>query len=197
MPIGDLNRVLAGFSGSDPQRLFHRRDKDFTVTDLACVGSLSDFFHDLLDPFGLHDDLDLYFRNEIDNILCAAVNFLVSFLAPVAFHFGNGHALYADFIQRFFDIIQLERLDDCIYFLHLLSSCPNIRTLTVVRSEFKRLNFLNLKTSFAVDCAVETFDFILLIHAQSAGNKTRDKNDDKGSNGCKSGRPENRCNLNH
>jgi hypothetical protein len=44
----------------------------------------------------------------------------VSFLAAVSFDFGNGHALNTHLVQRFFDIIELEWLDDCFDFFHFI-----------------------------------------------------------------------------
>jgi hypothetical protein len=45
----------------------------------------------------------------------------VAFLAPETFHFGDGHALDADFVQGRFDIVQLEWFDDGFDLLHKFS----------------------------------------------------------------------------
>ena len=55
-----------------------------------------------------------------------AVDLLVALLAAMAAHFGDGHAIDADGLQRFLDFVQLERLDDGFDFFHGMSTLPRI-----------------------------------------------------------------------
>jgi hypothetical protein len=42
----------------------------------------------------------------------------MTLLAAEALGFDDGHALEADFLERLFDVVQFERLDDGFDFLH-------------------------------------------------------------------------------
>jgi hypothetical protein len=42
----------------------------------------------------------------------------MALLATEALGFHDGHALQADFLERFFHVIQFERLDDGFYLFH-------------------------------------------------------------------------------
>jgi len=53
---------------------------------------------------------------EYHDIFCLSVNLFVTLLTAIASDLGNGHALDADFIQRFLNLIQFEGLNDCFYF---------------------------------------------------------------------------------
>ena len=63
-------------------------------------------------------DLDLHLGQEIHDIFGAAVEFGMALLAAKALGFGDGDALDADFLQRLFHFIELERLDDGFDFFH-------------------------------------------------------------------------------
>ena len=64
------------------------------------------------------DHLDLDLRQEIDDVLGAAIELGVSLLPPEALHFGDGQSRHADLGQRLTDLVQLERLHDRFDLLH-------------------------------------------------------------------------------
>src|SRR5579863_8321267 len=65
-----------------------------------------------------HDDLDLHFRQKIDDIFGAAVEFCVALLPAEPFRLGNGDPLDAGFLQGLLHLVELERLDDRFDLLH-------------------------------------------------------------------------------
>lgn len=64
------------------------------------------------------DDFDLNFRQEVDHIFRAAVEFRVAFLAPEPADIGDGHPLQSNFVQGFFHVVELERLDHGFNLFH-------------------------------------------------------------------------------
>src|SRR3546814_13936461 len=74
--------------------------------------------HRALDQVVLQDDLDLHLGQEIDDVLGAAVELGVAFLAAEALGLGHRDALDADLVQGFLHLVQLERLDDRFDLLH-------------------------------------------------------------------------------
>ena len=54
------------------------------ITYFAGVCCISDFFHHLVCDGGIHNQFDLYFGDEINDILCATVNLLVAFLTTIS-----------------------------------------------------------------------------------------------------------------
>ena len=83
------------------------------MTLLAYARAAGVHVEDIID-----DDLDLYFRHEVDAIFGAAVHFGVALLATEAFHFADGHAFDAYFTEGVFHFLQFEGFDDCFDFLH-------------------------------------------------------------------------------
>ena len=73
---------------------------------------------------GRHHQFELHLGQQVHLIFHAAVDFLVALLAAVAADFGDGHAIDADFLERFFHVLDLVRLDDGFDLFHgrLLSS---------------------------------------------------------------------------
>ncbi len=66
---------------------------------------------------GRHN-FDFHFRQEIDHILSAAIEFRVSFLTAKSADIRHRHALQPDLVQRFLHIVELERLYNRLDFLH-------------------------------------------------------------------------------
>src|SRR5690606_878262 len=63
----------------------------------------------------------------VDDIFGAAIKLGVALLAPEALRLGHGNALQADLLQRFLDLVQLERLYDSLDLLHFaLHSSPAV-----------------------------------------------------------------------
>ena len=80
-----LYGINTGFAGTDTNGLFYCKNENLSITDFAGVGGTSNCFHDLVGNGSIHHQFDLDFGDEIDNILGAAINFLVPFLTAVAF----------------------------------------------------------------------------------------------------------------
>ena len=66
----------------------------------------------LVEQVVLDRGLDLHLRQEVDDVLGAAVELGVALLAPEALDLGDGDALHADGRERFAHLVELERLDD-------------------------------------------------------------------------------------
>ena len=64
----------------------------------------------LSDELVRDDDLDLHLRQEVDDVLGAAVELGVALLAAEALHLGDGHALDADARQASFTSSSLNGL---------------------------------------------------------------------------------------
>src|SRR5690606_17327495 len=109
---GRSNRLIARLAGADAVHLLELRDEDLAVTDLAGLRRLDDRLDDPLDELVGDRDLDLHLRQEIYDVLRAAVELRVAALTPETLHLGNRHALDADLGERIADIVQAKRLDD-------------------------------------------------------------------------------------
>ena len=110
--------VVAAFAGADADGVFDWEDEDFTVADFAGVGGFGDGVDDLVAAGVVDDDFDFDFRDEVDGVFAAAVDFGVAFLAAEAADFGDGHALDADFRESRFHVFEFEGLDDGFDFFH-------------------------------------------------------------------------------
>src|SRR3546814_4053943 len=122
-PSGECRqRVLDGgraaLAGADADGFLDRADEDLAVADASGVGRLLNGLHRALDQLVLQDDLDFYLEQEIDDVFGAAVELGVALLAAEALGLGHRDALDADLVQRFLNLVQLERLDDRFDLLH-------------------------------------------------------------------------------
>lgn len=117
--IGGLSHVFLGGIGVDsltgtiPTFVFVLFQMTF-----AGVRRSHDFLHHFFGLIRIDHNFDLDLGDEVDHVFGAAVDFLMPFLPAVSFDLRNRHPLDADFVQCLLDIIQLERLDDGLYFLH-------------------------------------------------------------------------------
>src|SRR4051812_13024395 len=107
-----LKRFSAGLAGADADGLLEIEDEDLAVADLAGVRGLLDGFDRLLEQLGFHRHFDLHLGQEVDDILCAAVQLGMALLPAESLHFRDRDALHADGGQRLAHFIELERLDD-------------------------------------------------------------------------------------
>lgn len=129
MPIGgDLDRVGAGFAGSDANYVLKMTDKNLAVTDLANSSSLSDGFNGFVQVAISDHDFQLHFRKKIDGVLSATVSLFVTALAAESSYFSNGHPLNADFGKGVLDFFQFEVADNRLNLLHDLPfvSCTSL-----------------------------------------------------------------------
>jgi len=118
-----LQRVGAGLARPHTYGFFHIEDEDLAVPKLARVGRFPYLGYHGISLVVRDHNLNFNFWNEINNLFATAVNFLVSLLATVALDLGDGHALDADLVEGFFDIVQLEGLNNGFNFFHADSSC--------------------------------------------------------------------------
>src|SRR5207245_6654563 len=96
--------------------------ENLAIADLAGARRLDDGLDYMLDHLFVDHDLHLHFRQEIDHIFGAAIQFGMPFLTSETLHFSHGQAGDADFSQRFTHFIQLEWFDNVGYLLHMHSS---------------------------------------------------------------------------
>ena len=129
--LGTLDRwFLAGMTMDSvnpaaktiPESLFMLYQMTFAIITVALVaGSVADLpgarvrgndLDRLLGDVGGDRDLDPQLRQEVHDILRAAVDFGVALLTAVALHLGHGHAVDANRRQGLTDLIELEGFDD-------------------------------------------------------------------------------------
>src|SRR5258707_5652333 len=113
--------VKSGFPRPDPDGFFDRRDKDFAVADAPGLGGATDCLDGFLDHVVAEHDLDLYLGEEIDDVFVTPVKLGVAFLSPEPLGFSHGNSLQTYFLQRLLHLIELERLDHSLDFLHCVS----------------------------------------------------------------------------
>src|SRR5665213_2646492 len=105
-------RVRAGLAGADAHDLQQVEYEHLAVTDLAGVGGFFDRFDHAVDEIVADRRLDLYLRQEVDDVFRAAIELGMTFLAAEALDLGDGDSLDADRRQCLADLVELERLDD-------------------------------------------------------------------------------------
>src|SRR5580658_8459643 len=113
-----LDRIRAAFAGTNPDRFLDARDEDLAIADAAGMGRLLDRLDGPLDHRIFHDDFDLHLREEVDDVLSAAIELGVAFLPTETLGLDHGDALDPDLVQSLFHFIKLERLDDRFDFFH-------------------------------------------------------------------------------
>src|SRR5437773_7816520 len=77
-------------AGSDADGLFDRHHEDFAVADFVRARGVHDGLHGALDKDVVEHDLDLDLGQEVDHVLCPAIDLGVSLLPPEALHLGDG-----------------------------------------------------------------------------------------------------------
>src|SRR5690606_3521555 len=87
-------------------------DEDLAVADLPGAGGLQDGLDDAVGILVRDGELDLGFRQEVHDVLGAAVELRVAALAAEALDLRHRDALYADVRKGFAHVVELERLDD-------------------------------------------------------------------------------------
>src|SRR4029077_5474533 len=112
------DRIRPFFTCANAYDLFHVSYKDFPITNFAGPSVIGDDLDDLCRLVVGNKNLDLNLRQEIDRILCASIEFGMSFLAPEALNLFDSHPLDPHFGERLFHLIQLERLHNRFDHLH-------------------------------------------------------------------------------
>jgi len=121
-------RLHPAFIRSDTHRLFHLRNKDLSIPDLPRLRRAQDRFDGALRAIVRNNHLEFYFRQKIDRVLGAAINFAVTLLAAKAFYLTESHSFYASCHQRFFDRLGFKRLDDRLDFFHRAKLAARLKT---------------------------------------------------------------------
>src|SRR6185437_13647010 len=103
---------VVGLARSNTNHAVDIGDEDLAVTDLARLGGLENSLDDLIDEIAAHSDLDAGFRDEVHDVLGAAVELRMTPLPPESLDLGDGHARNADVGQRSAHVVELEWLDD-------------------------------------------------------------------------------------
>src|SRR5438045_2468625 len=104
------HRFFADLFRANAHGVLDWEHKNFSVADLAGLGRSHHDAHGFVDHLIGEDDFDFHFREKIDGVFAAAINFGVAFLAAEAFHFRHGHALNAELGQVFLHSFEFERL---------------------------------------------------------------------------------------
>src|SRR5581483_1554593 len=112
------DRVAASFARADADDLVDRENEDLAVADAARLGRLLDLLHHVRDLLVAHDDLELHLRQEVDDVLGAAIELGVSLLTPEPLHLAHRDALHADTREILLHLVELERFDDRLDLLH-------------------------------------------------------------------------------
>src|ERR1700760_88774 len=91
-----LKRGVSGLAGADAHGVLEIDDEDFSVSDLAGLGSPGDGADDFGDLRAWNRDFDFDLRQEAHRVFGAPIDLCVPLLTPVAFDFGNSQSLHPD-----------------------------------------------------------------------------------------------------
>lgn len=118
MPTVSSKRTVTGFAGTDSQHLFEGRHEYFAIANFAGLGavdySLDDFVHSIIGNGHLY----FRFRQEIDDVLGAAIELGVAALTAKAFYLAHRHALNSNLTQGIPDVVESEGFYDSRDKLH-------------------------------------------------------------------------------
>lgn len=113
-----LDGVEPGFSSSDADGFLDVGNEDLSIADAAGLRGTADSINRLLDQLIGDDNFNFYLGKEINDVFRAAVELRMTLLASEALGLGHRDALKSDLLKRFFDLVELEWLDDRLDFLH-------------------------------------------------------------------------------
>src|SRR4030095_7385249 len=112
IPAIALDRIRSFFPGTDAYDFLNWGNKDLPVADLSRLRTVGDHFNYLRRLVVRDKNLDLHLRQKIHRILRAAIKLGMSFLAAETFDLPDSHPLDPGFGQSFFNLIQLEWLNN-------------------------------------------------------------------------------------
>ena len=112
------DRIIAGFTGSDPNGLFDIGHKNLAVADLFGASGRDNGLNRGIDLIIGQHDFDFYFWQKIHHIFGTAIKFGVALLPAKALDFYHRQALNSCFLQSFLDLVKLEGLDNRLDFFH-------------------------------------------------------------------------------
>src|SRR5512132_467619 len=109
---------VAGFAGTDANHLLDRSDENLAVADLSRARGLDDRLDRALDERIAKHHFHLDFRQEIDDVLGAAIELGMPFLAAEALDFGDRQTRDADLRKGLAHFVELDGLDDRLDLFH-------------------------------------------------------------------------------
>src|ERR1700722_11582744 len=110
--------INSGFPSSDANGFLDVGDEDFPVTNAAGLRRAPDGVDGPLDQLIRNHYFDLNFGQKVDNVLGTAIKLGMALLPAKPFGLGDGNALQSNLLKRFFDLVELEWLDDGFDFFH-------------------------------------------------------------------------------
>jgi len=115
-----LNCRFASLFSSNADDIVQRTDKDFSITNFAGFGSFDDCFDGALDGGVGQNNFEFDLWEKVDGVFASAIDFRVSLLTAEALNFGDRHALDSQARKRFFNVFELERLNNGLNLFHVL-----------------------------------------------------------------------------
>ena len=110
--------VDTSFARTNSHDFFDIGNKNLAVTDATSLGGIANGINRGFNGLVVEHHLDLHLRQEVHDVFGATVKLRVAFLTAEALCFGDRDALEANFLKRFLDLVQFERLDDGFDLLH-------------------------------------------------------------------------------
>jgi hypothetical protein len=112
------HRFFADLFCADAHRVFHREHENLAVANLARLRRGDHDIDRLFNQVVRHYDFHFHLRQEIHCVFASPVNFGVPFLPPKTFDLCDRHPFNAELCERFFDLFELERLNDGLQLFH-------------------------------------------------------------------------------
>jgi len=112
----ELYGVFPFVPRTDSDDLIQRGDKYLAIADLSRARGLDDGLQRAIQLLVLHHYMDHYLWKEFQSVLAPPIGFRMPLLSPESFDLGYRQTVDADFCQRGFDFVELERFDDRFYF---------------------------------------------------------------------------------
>src|ERR1044071_6967706 len=106
--FAELDCIRSSFPRPDPDHIFYIEHENFPVADATGTRGLENRLHCRLDLIRQEDDLDFDLGQEVNDILGAAVQLGVAFLAAEPLRLGDGDPLDTDLMKRLFHLVKLE-----------------------------------------------------------------------------------------
>src|SRR5262249_29141408 len=109
---------LSSLAGADADDVVDGENEDLPVADAAGARDRLDQLARPPRAFVFEQQLDLDLRQEVDDVLGAAIELGVALLSAEPLDLRHGHALYALLGEGLLHLVELEGFDDRLDFLH-------------------------------------------------------------------------------
>lgn len=155
-----LNGRAAGFTGADTNGLFKCADEYFSVTDFAGASGVGDGLKDLFENIVRDGQFDFGFRQKVDDVLSAPVQFRMATLSPESFDLRYRDALNADVCDGFPYVVKFEWLDNRSDHFHNLT--PLLCEVELLKVELLQVErFADREDQCLIGISVATQIFIV------------------------------------